>query len=408
MNSSLTFRLIDRLAEFFLASFGSSFFVNLTRKSTIFYPKRIWRIFDRFEQRFDIFTPEFIFPVVFMGFVAISPYRISRLALFSIVLGILFFILGVKLSRNFRFDKIYLEEYSKKLTALLIVVSVIALLIDLYAIGTIPLLNAIARRKLNVTLTTLAMFLTPGGILFVSIIGRQYYEGKLKKSEARVYSLIVLFLTTFLITLLGYRTQTIVSLLGCTMAMFYFGLLGIGEILFSFLMVFLAVSGFGYYRAVSQGSGIGFFEVVGRRVALTLNVYDIIINKFAGTSGGAIFLATFSSFLRFIPGPRLGPRVIVARTLLPDIEGVSITSTLYGTVALGYGILGIAIFSLLLGHVLAIAHEAMKQSKSSLATGIFSLLMAYTLVGIETGLVDFIVFVLFITSYLILRKSINF
>ncbi|RLG56669.1 MAG: hypothetical protein DRN95_06525, partial [Candidatus Hydrothermarchaeota archaeon] len=89
-------------------------------------------------------------------------------------------------------------------------------------------------------------------------------------------------------------------------------------------------------------------------------------------------------------------------------EGVSITSTLYGTVALGYGILGIAIFSLLLGHVLAIAHEAMKQSKSSLATGIFSLLMAYTLVGIETGLVDFIVFVLFITSYLILRKSINF
>ncbi len=405
--NSITFKMVEKFAEFFIISFKNSFIVSLVRKSTIFYPRRIWEKFDKFNLEMDIFTPEFIFPLVFMGFVLISSYKPSNLAILSIVIGILSFILGAKLSRgrSFNFSKIYLEEYSDKITCLLIVLGLFSLLLDLYAIGTIPLLNAIARRKLNVTLTTLAMLLTPGGIFFVSIIGNEYHKGKLRKSEARIYSLIVLFSTTFLITLLGYRTQTIVSLLACSMAMFYFELIGIAEIFFAFSAILILIAGLGYYRAISQGSNLGFFEVISRRVALTLNVYDIIINRFYGTSGGAIFLATFSSFLRFIPGPKLGPRVIVAKTLLPDIQGLSITSTLYGTVAMGYGIIGIVVFSFLLGHVLAIAHQAMKQTKSSLATGIFSLLMAYTLVGIETGLVDFIVFMLFITSYLILRKS---
>ena len=231
---SITVALIDKVLSFFLASFRSSFFVALTKKATLFYPERIWKIFDRLKVRIDIFAPDFIFPLVFMGFVVISSYRISNFALLSIITGILSFIFGVKLSKNQKFYKIYLEENSEKIACFLVIVGVFALFLDLYKVGSIPLLNTVARRKLNVLLTTLAMLLTPGGIFFVSLIGRRYYDGRIKKSDARVYSIIVLFLTTFLITLLGYRTQTIVSLLGCTIAMFYFELIGISEIFLSF------------------------------------------------------------------------------------------------------------------------------------------------------------------------------
>jgi uncharacterized membrane protein len=78
------------------------------------------------------------------------------------------------------------------------------------------------------------------------------------------------------------------------------------------------------------------------------------------------------------------------------------TSTLFGTVVLDFGIPGIAVFAVCLGFVVGLAYNAMKNTRGALPTGIFSLLIAYTLVGIETGLVDLIVFVLFFISFLIL------
>ncbi|MEE9564587.1 MAG: hypothetical protein V3V63_02645, partial [Candidatus Hydrothermarchaeaceae archaeon] len=101
-----------------------------------------------------------------------------------------------------------------------------------------------------------------------------------------------------------------------------------------------------------------------------------------------------------IPGPRLGPRTIVAR--MYGVQDISMTSTLFGTVVLDFGIPGIAVFAVCLGFVVGLAYNAMKNTRGALPTGIFSLLIAYTLVGIETGLVDLIVFVLFFTSFLIL------
>jgi uncharacterized membrane protein len=84
------------------------------------------------------------------------------------------------------------------------------------------------------------------------------------------------------------------------------------------------------------------------------------------------------------------------------VQDISMTSTLFGTVVLDFGIPGIAVFAVCLGFVVGLAYHTMKNTKGALPTGIFSLLIAYTLVGIETGLVDLIVFVLFFTSFLIL------
>lgn len=403
---SRTYRYAAKYAEFLENAFLRSRTYALSRQMPRLYPARIWCVFDlantRLKSSIDIFNPIFIFPLVYLAFVCISTYRPTNLALFSIFVGVAFFASGTRLSKRVKIKNVALESESERIAILLISVGALALVYDIFQAGAIPLLEPTAKRYLNVTLTTLAMVLVPGGVLAISSVGKRMQMGKISLNEARVYSLAILLTTTLLISLLGYRTQIIVSLLGCTIAMYYSRLIGVAEIVVSFFFAFFAISLAGYYRALAEGSSIGLFEVVGRRMGLTLSIYDNLVNRFFlfGANHGTTLLATFSSFFHFIPGPGLGPRTIVAR--MYGVQHISMTSTLFGTVVLDFGIPGIAIFAIALGFVVGLAYYAMKNTRGALPTGIFSLLIAYTLVGIETGLVDLIVFAFFFISFLIL------
>ncbi len=378
----------------------------VSKRMPILYPARIWGTFDRanvgLKSSVDLFNPLFIFPLVYLAFVCISTYRPTNLAMFSIFVGVLFFGVGVKLSKRVKIKSIALESESERIAIFLISLGVLALVYDLFQAGAIPLLKPTAKRYLNVTLTTLAMILVPGGILAISAIGKRLENGVISQKDARIYSLFILLGTTFLISLLGYRTQIIVSLLGCTVAMYYSRLIGALEVMASFFAALFSISVAGYYRAIAEGGSIGLFDVIGHRMGLTLSIYDSLVNRFYlfGANHGTVFLATFSSFFHTIPGPRLGPRTIVAR--MYGVQDISMTSTLFGTVVLDFGIPGIMVFALALGFVLGLAYYTMKNTRGALPTGIFSLLIAYTLVGVETGLVDLVVFVFFFTSFLIL------
>ncbi|MFQ6105672.1 MAG: oligosaccharide repeat unit polymerase [Candidatus Hydrothermarchaeaceae archaeon] len=405
IKKSRSFGYFNSFITFILSAFSGAASVRIFKTLPRFYPGAVWRAFDSLNTRVksrDIFNPVIIFPLVYLSFISVSTYRVSNLAIFSVLLGIVFFILGAAVSGRLRFRKLALDDSSERIVVALLTIGVVSLIYDVFQTGSLPLLDSLARRKLNVTLTMLASVLVPGGIIAVSLVGQKFREGFLSQREARMYALGAMLLTTLLISLLGYRTQIIVALLGCTIAMYYRRLLGISEILLAFFSLMLAVSALGYYRAISEGSTVGFLDVIGRRVGLTLSIYDNLINRFwfAGANKGTVFLATFSSFLPFIPGPGLGPRTIVARMF--GVTGISMTSTLLGTVVLDFGIPGIVFFTLVLGFVVGTAYNAMKQTESTIATGLFALLMAYTLVGIETGLVDFNVFTFFAVSFLIL------
>lgn len=397
-----------RAANFFMNSFSSSYVHKTLKAAPVLYPAMLWNIFDaantRLRSGFDIFHPALIFSLVYFAFISISSYSISLFGLISILLGILFFVLGVRISSRIRFGRIYLEEHSERIAIFLVIAASLALVYDLFYAGSIPLFNPAARRHLSVTFTMLSSLLVPGGILAISILGKRLEQGQISLREARVYALLAVVVTTGLISLLGYRTQTIVALLGCTAAMYCKRIIGVAEILAAFFLVIFAVSSVGYYRALSEGSSIGFMDVIGKRIGLTLSVYDYLINRFPlGVNRGSVFLATFSSFFSFIPGPRLGPRTIVAQIF--GVRDVSMTSTLLGTVVVDFGIPGIALFTLLLGFAVGLAYNAVKQTGSVLSVAIFSLLLAYTLVGIETGLVDFNVVMFFTAGFLILLAS---
>jgi oligosaccharide repeat unit polymerase len=399
------------LCTFLHASFSASMFLRAASALPRLYPGRVWRVFDAVDNRvpasLDIFHPVFIYPAVFLGFLAISTYRVSNLALFSIAVGIAFFAAGFHATRGVRFRRrgLPLEDSLEKLTLMLLFIGVSSLVIDVIQTGSIPLLDPGARRRLNVPLTMLASLTVPGGLMLIALIGRRYREKQLSLAEARMYALAAALGVTLLMSLLGYRTQIIVSLLGAVVAMYYTRLLGRTEILISFAIVFAAIAAFGYQRALAQGTTMDFLDILGKRAALTLSVYDRLVERFHvfGVNRGTVFLAGFSSLFSFIPGPRLGPRTIVAHMF--GVRDVSMTSTMYGTVVVDFGIPGIAFFSLVLGAVLGLGYRAVKQTGSAAAIGVFSLLLAYTLVGVETGLVDFNVIAFFSLGLLVFIKS---
>lgn len=412
--ASRSLGLLLMLLTFLEGTFYSSLVYRLIKLVPSLYPARIWRLLDQANEKFDaswvgrtgIFNPAFIFPLTFVAFVGIGAYRISALGLASIGIGIMSFLIGVKMSQGLEFSEIYLDGASRRLAVFLLTFGVFFLFLDLLYVDAIPLLKPLARRYLNVTYTMMASLTVPGSIVAIALIGNQMRNGELAKEKARSYGILITIFTVSFMSLLGYRTQMLVALLGCAIAMYHTRIIGVAEIVLAFSAAVLGITSFGYLRALQQGSAVGFLEVIGRRVALTLSVYDWLVERFwfFGANRGSVAIATFTSYLP-LPGPQLGPRTIVARMF--GVGGVSMTSTLFGTIVLDFGIPGIIVFAYGLGLLLGAAYRAMIQTKSILATAVFSLLMAYSLVGIETGLVDFNVAVFFMTGIAILANSLD-
>ncbi len=414
IEDSKTFKFLLLSLEFIENSYNSSTFKRVMNWILrLLYPTALWNVFDSVNERFNdsfiseikIFNPLLIVPLVYLAFITVSTYRVSNLGLFAIILGLTFFSLGIRFSKRIRFEKVYLDEHSKEIAILFLSLGTFYLALDLLRAGAVPILNSEARRNLSVLYTYLASLLVPGEIVLISLIGTKLKKGEVTINEARASALVVTLAVTFLITLLGYRTQLVVSLLGCIVAMYFMDIIGIAEIGLSFLGIVFAISFLGYYRAATLGASLGIGEIIGSRVGLTLSVYDHLISRFwlFGANRGSTLLATFSSFVPYVHGPWMGPRSIVARIF--GVTTVSMTSTLLGTWVLDFGIPGIIVFMLALGFILGMAYYAMRETGSALATAMYSLLIAYTLVGIETGLVDINVAFFFMGSFLILYNS---
>jgi oligosaccharide repeat unit polymerase len=373
------------------------------------YPQRFFDRIDTLNQRQmsflsrNIFSPLVIFPIIYILFISISNYRLSNTALLTVGIGLLFFYVGARYS-SYTFKEIKLNEETKRIGIFFFSVGLLFLAADLIKAQAIPLLFPSARSRLVVLYTMLAQLIPPGGIFLIAYYGERYRKGEMELKRARINALTVFFVTVVLISTLGFRTQIILTIYGSFIAMYLTGLVGFVEVIFSLGLVGFLVVFLGYVRALMQGSPIGFFEVIGARVGLTLSVYDYLVKRFMpfGANKGYTLLASFSSFIPGIPGPRQGPRTIVAG--LFGITGISVTSTLLGTVVLDLGIVGVILFMLVLGHVLGTGYRAAKTG-FALGVGIYSVLLAYALVGIETGLVDFNVLVMFLAGYLVLRSS---
>ena len=159
-----------------------------------------------------------------------------------------------------------------------------------------------------------------------------------------------------------------------------------------------AIIGIGYFRSIHEltvSSAIDPFYTLKSRADFTLhvlNLLDIIGGNF-GTTHGQLIAST-------IPGSELGPRMMVGKLIAWRTE-VTVTPTLIGQMVADFGKVGVAVEMCILGFILGIGFKIMRKTKDYFYIGLYSLLLTYTILGVETGILDIQVLFYFAVAFFI-------
>ncbi len=178
-------------------------------------------------------------------------------------------------------------------------------------------------------------------------------------------------------------------------------------------MSFIVLSAFftvSIYRTKFLGIETGFADIILERGKTTIEIYDYAINYLLndpkylilGYYGGIIHLAIFSSIIKSIPGPNLGPRTLIGDELF-GIREVSTTSTLLTPIILDFGLIGMVILLSFYALTVSSLYFYYKKSGDLFILSLYSFLMSYLIIGIETGILDINIFLTFLISFIIIR-----
>ena len=355
---------------------------------------------------FDLFNPLIIVVMTILFLIIAMPMWYFYQELPSpnidlylyIGLGLLFFIFGVFLSnyilsKKFKInvdygprkvlnpEKLSLSNpYSKKEMILvgLVLLGILLQIINIALLGGIPLFSATLKAKAatKIWLISYIIFLPSINVLLA---------GYNRKSH---YLLLLIGLVLFALT--GYRTTPIAIMLSALITLYYTRDVDVKYIILAILaiaVVLLAV-GFIAVQAISwQHWSLNPIELVSYRAAFTLNILSKAIeNQFA--TMGNLFYATLTGFFTHSDA-----RVLVGQATLGQVH--SITSTIFGPALLDFGIVGMLIQMFLLGLILKTLHS-IQNYKKEIFTAFYGILLAQTIIWIETGPTDVVVWLFYL------------
>ena len=313
-------------------------------------------------------------------------------------LGLLFFIFGVFLSNyilskkfkiNVDYDprkvlnpeKLSLSNpYSKKEMILvgLVLLGILLQIINIALLGGIPLFSATLKAKAatKIWLISYIIFLPSINVLIARYNRKSHY--------------LLLLIGLVLFALTGYRTTPIAIMLSALITLYYTRDVDVKYIILAILaiaVVLLAV-GFIAVQAISwQHWSLNPIELVSYRAAFTLNILSKAIeNQFA--TMGNLFYATLTGFFTHSDA-----RVLVGQATLGQVH--SITSTIFGPALLDFGIVGMLIQMFLLGIILKTLHS-IQNYKKEVFTAFYGILLAQTIIWIETGPTDVVVWLFYL------------
>ena len=162
--------------------------------------------------------------------------------------------------------------------------------------------------------------------------------------------------------------------------------------------VLLAI-GFIAVQAISwQHWSLNPIELVSYRAAFTLNVLSKAIENQCSTMGN-LFYATLTGFFT-----HMDARVLVGQATIGRVH--SITSTIFGPALLDFGIIGMLVQMFIIGFILKVLH-IMQYNKKSIFTAFYGILLAQTIIWIETGPSDIVVWLFYLIAVLIIIKSLR-
>lgn len=259
--------------------------------------------------------------------------------------------------------------------------------LNLFNSGGIPLLSGYLKAKAvtKIWIISYLLFL-PGINILLAKFNRSYY-----------YILFLLGIALFALT--GYRTTTIVIILSVFITLYYtrkfsknlkwvyfaifvMGLVGIG------LLV-------GYISAKSiewQQWTLNPLELFFYRAGYTLTVFDKLIGM-QGATNGTLAYYSLTGFFQ-----SADPRAIVGEVVLGYKH--SSTSTIFGPALLDFGTWALALQMFILGLVLKLMHLIQK-TKKGIFTAFYAIILAQTLVWIETGPTDLVVWIFYLISIIL-------
>jgi len=387
-------------------------------------------------EKLDIFNP-YILVILILAFILVAipilyfsdelPSPSFQLYIF-IFIGILFFIIGLefpniitKFSREFKNkintlknvnrDKISFSSInSQKFKSLLgfksleyiilagVLIVMIVQIANFLFIGGIPLLSGAL--KIN----------TPPRIWLISyiffIIGINILFSKYNR---KIYYLI-LIIGLGLFTLTGYRTTPIAILLSVFITLYYSKNMKIRyQILFiTIIPTLLIIVGFVAVHAIEwQNWRLNPLELISYRAGFTLNILDRAI-PLAGSTHGKLFYNTLTGFFNpMIPtlSNYVDPRVIVGEIVTGKAH--SITSTIFGPAILDFGSVGMTVQMFLIGFILKLLHITQKYFKG-ISTAFYGIILAQTIIWIETGPTDFIVWIFYLLGIITIIYYIHY
>lgn len=270
----------------------------------------------------------------------------------------------------------------------IVIVGLLLQALNLFNSGGIPLLSGYLKAKAvtKIWIISYLLFL-PGINILLAKFNRSYY-----------YILFLLGIALFALT--GYRTTTIVIILSVFITLYYtrkfsknlkwvyftifvIGLVGIG------LLV-------GYISAKSiewQLWTLNPLELFFYRAGYTLTVFDKLIG-IQGATNGTLAYYSLTGFFQ-----SADPRAIVGEVVLGYKH--SSTSTIFGPALLDFGTWALALQMFILGLVLKLMHLIQK-TKKGIFTAFYAIILAQTMVWIETGPTDLVVWIFYLISIILL------
>jgi len=254
---------------------------------------------------------------------------------------------------------------------------------DVLLFGGFPLLQPEARGSLDVTFTMLSHALPVGCVMAIVV------------TRNRTSSVLLVLFSVVLMALLGYRTQVVLVMLASCFAAFLTKVITGTEV----TALLTATGGLGLLltslRDIILQTRISIVEAVQARISVTVDIYDMMANTggLFGYTKGQVHVAALSYFARMMPRVAYSPRRYIAEMVGMD---VSATSTILGPLAVDFGLVGIFVGMAFLGYVLSTLY----QRKTPLGISLYCIVLAYALIGIETGIVDLEVIFIFFLSFL--------
>lgn len=385
-HESLLFTIIFSILNYFENAWVNSYFKGL-------YPGENFLGFIKKNKilNSEVFHPLIVL-VVFGAFLILSINAVSTsLAITLAIAFIAFFIGSSILPRYFlnkEFKKPAIEFESKDLYSIgfcLVLISILFFFVSVASVGGIPILKTSLRYQLKPLFTMPVFLIIPGVCILASVYLKEFQENKITRSQARFRFLILIAISCVFLLALGYRTPLLAVLLIMIIIGYYGNILAVWEVVVGALIGVCAIIGIGYFRSVEEyavTSATNPFYTLESRADFTLNVLNLL--DFIGGNFGVTHGKLLASS---IPGSDLGPRMMIGKLIAWRTE-VTVTPTLIGQMVIDFGKVGVAVEMCGLGFILGIGYKIMKKTNDFAYIGLYSLLLTYSILGVETGILD--------------------